>query len=306
MPGLFGGIVSVLVPFMYEGTGVSASNQMNGLILTLCVSVSSGWATGKYLLTPDDGSCEPFSDSSFWVCSDDGQHKGQDSQGQGESTAINATVTSTSAPTRQLLSSSGSHSELAGRIDSVEGALSAHMGRVEARMVGLEQSVSRQMQSLEAKLQGVTGSQHGPAILEQLNRIEAKVRIAGGNGRTEVPQLNLPGPIPLLEEVLSQLKRLEGMLATQNGAPAADGDVQTQLSRIESTLAVVQSRLPNQSRNVSTASLNALTQSGGSGNAASVPATLPTAMSPSRSTGIIRTMMPQAVPSSPYLPSRII
>jgi len=300
MPGIFGGIVSVLVPFMYEGTGVSAANQMNGLILTLCVSVSCGWATGKYLLPKlDDDSCEPFSDSSFWICSDDGQHKGQD-----ESTA---TGTSSGALTGQPitetgvgLSASESHGQLAGRIDDVEGTLSAQMSRVEARMLGMEQSVSQQMQRLEAKLQGVTASEYGPAIVEQLNRIEARVRVAeAGHAKPAGMETATAGPDPLLrketlEEVLSQLKRLEERLAPQDGTQVTDSEVQAQLSRIETKLSEVHSRLPNTGRMPSSASVGSVNPGGGS---TIVPATLPTAMSPSRST---RTLQPVAQMTSPY------
>eukprot|EP00930_Biecheleria_cincta_P033787 TRINITY_DN2339_c0_g1_i2.p1 TRINITY_DN2339_c0_g1~~TRINITY_DN2339_c0_g1_i2.p1 ORF type:complete len:637 (-),score=122.52 TRINITY_DN2339_c0_g1_i2:246-2156(-) len=303
MPGIFGGMVSVLIPFMYEGTGVSAANQLNGMILTLCVSVSCGWATGKYLLLKlNDDSCEPFSDSSFWICSDDGQHKEQH-----ESTAMGS---SRGALTRQPisdtrhaegLSSSESHSQLAGRIDNVEGTLSAQMSRVEARMLGMEQSVSQQMARLEAKLQGVTGSEYGPAILEQLNRIEAQARVAeAGHAKPAATEAAPVGPDTqlrkeTLDEVLSQLKRLEEKLAPQDSSQATDGEVQAQLSRIENKLAAVQSRLPNMSRMGSTTSLGGVT----TGSSQSVvPATRPTAMSPTRTT---RTVQPGTQQASPYL-----
>jgi len=70
MPGIFGGLVSVAVPFMYHGTGLVAVNQAIGLAGTLVVACCTGAATGfilKAVGTPEDS----FTDETFWVCADD-------------------------------------------------------------------------------------------------------------------------------------------------------------------------------------------------------------------------------------------
>merc|ERR1712232_1206922 len=66
MPGIFGGIVSALVPFFYHGTGVRAASQAIGLAGTLVVAGVTGGIM-KALGTPDDS----FSDETFWKCADD-------------------------------------------------------------------------------------------------------------------------------------------------------------------------------------------------------------------------------------------
>merc|ERR1712151_365530 len=70
MPGIFGGIVSAMIPFFYAGTGVSAASQAIGLAGTLVVACVTGAVTGgimKALGTPEDS----FSDETFWGCADD-------------------------------------------------------------------------------------------------------------------------------------------------------------------------------------------------------------------------------------------
>jgi ammonium transporter Rh len=70
MPGIFGGIVSALIPFFYTGTGVIAANQAIGLAGTLVVACVTGAVTGgimKALGTPEDS----FTDETFWTCADD-------------------------------------------------------------------------------------------------------------------------------------------------------------------------------------------------------------------------------------------
>jgi len=70
MPGIFGGLVSVVVPFMYHGTGLVAANQAIGLAGTLVVACVTGAGTGmilKALGTPEDS----FTDETFWQCADD-------------------------------------------------------------------------------------------------------------------------------------------------------------------------------------------------------------------------------------------
>merc|ERR1712232_307385 len=69
MPGIFGGIVSALVPFFYHHTGVKAASQAIGLAGTLVVAGVTAVTGGimKSLGTPDDS----FSDETFWKCADD-------------------------------------------------------------------------------------------------------------------------------------------------------------------------------------------------------------------------------------------
>merc|ERR1712151_419848 len=70
MPGIFGGVVSALIPTFYPDAGVNATNQAIGLVGTLVVACVTGAGTGfimKALGTPDDS----FSDETFWKCADD-------------------------------------------------------------------------------------------------------------------------------------------------------------------------------------------------------------------------------------------
>eukprot|EP00933_Yihiella_yeosuensis_P068685 TRINITY_DN745_c0_g1_i5.p1 TRINITY_DN745_c0_g1~~TRINITY_DN745_c0_g1_i5.p1 ORF type:complete len:405 (-),score=109.86 TRINITY_DN745_c0_g1_i5:286-1500(-) len=70
MPGIFGGLVSVVLPFFYEGTGLSTPHQAVGLGGTLVVACLTGAITGfilKALGSPEDS----FSDETFWGCADD-------------------------------------------------------------------------------------------------------------------------------------------------------------------------------------------------------------------------------------------
>lgn len=78
MPGLLGGLFSAIVPLLKmpvtKAAGVTAIFQLNGLIITLCVAVITGAATGRLLQEFEDANLA-FSDSVFWSCADDGQHK---------------------------------------------------------------------------------------------------------------------------------------------------------------------------------------------------------------------------------------
>jgi len=70
MPGIFGGLVSVALPFFVEGTGINVAHQAAGLAGTLVVACVTGTITGfllKALGTPEDS----FSDETFWGCADD-------------------------------------------------------------------------------------------------------------------------------------------------------------------------------------------------------------------------------------------
>jgi len=70
MPGIFGGLVSAVLPFMIPGTGLVAANQVIGLAGTLVVACITGTATGfilKALGTPE----ESFTDTTHWQCADD-------------------------------------------------------------------------------------------------------------------------------------------------------------------------------------------------------------------------------------------
>merc|ERR1712187_832473 len=51
MPGIFGGVVSALIPFFYPDSGINALNQMIGLVGTMAVACATGAATGALLKT---------------------------------------------------------------------------------------------------------------------------------------------------------------------------------------------------------------------------------------------------------------
>jgi len=70
MPGVFGGLVSVAVPFLYPGTGVVAVKQAIGLGGTLAIAAATGTATGALLKAVGPAKA-PFYDAEFWECADD-------------------------------------------------------------------------------------------------------------------------------------------------------------------------------------------------------------------------------------------
>jgi len=70
MPGIFGGIVSVVIPFLVMDTGVVAANQAIGLAGTLVVAGITGALTGC-ILKMIGGPSLPFHDSSYWDAADD-------------------------------------------------------------------------------------------------------------------------------------------------------------------------------------------------------------------------------------------
>eukprot|EP00930_Biecheleria_cincta_P053179 TRINITY_DN3855_c1_g1_i1.p1 TRINITY_DN3855_c1_g1~~TRINITY_DN3855_c1_g1_i1.p1 ORF type:complete len:399 (-),score=62.04 TRINITY_DN3855_c1_g1_i1:240-1436(-) len=72
MPGLLGGVFSVLVPLFYPGTGIVMADQAMGLAGTLIVAIATGAMTGyilKALSAPSES--KPFSDEEHWACADD-------------------------------------------------------------------------------------------------------------------------------------------------------------------------------------------------------------------------------------------
>merc|ERR1712007_235420 len=71
MPGIFGGLVSVVIPFMLAiPTALhQATVQATGLFATWGVAVITGGATG--LLLKRLPTAEPFSDATFWNCAAD-------------------------------------------------------------------------------------------------------------------------------------------------------------------------------------------------------------------------------------------
>lgn len=70
MPGIFGGMVSVVLPIMMGGIkGISPANQFVGLVGTLAVACTTGLFTGfvlKLLGSPEAA----FNDESFWDCAE--------------------------------------------------------------------------------------------------------------------------------------------------------------------------------------------------------------------------------------------
>eukprot|EP00930_Biecheleria_cincta_P039900 TRINITY_DN2737_c0_g1_i4.p1 TRINITY_DN2737_c0_g1~~TRINITY_DN2737_c0_g1_i4.p1 ORF type:complete len:394 (-),score=73.67 TRINITY_DN2737_c0_g1_i4:143-1177(-) len=90
MPGLLGGIFSVMVPSMYKNTGIVAGHQAAGLGGTLVAAIVSGSICGFVLkvievsfeggdsgkaamlgIDPNDVKSEPFSDQAHWDCAAD-------------------------------------------------------------------------------------------------------------------------------------------------------------------------------------------------------------------------------------------
>eukprot|EP00440_Ansanella_granifera_P043749 gb/GFBE01047409.1/.p1 GENE.gb/GFBE01047409.1/~~gb/GFBE01047409.1/.p1 ORF type:complete len:433 (+),score=110.12 gb/GFBE01047409.1/:1-1299(+) len=72
MPGIFGGLVSVVLPtsmFLGSIPGVSPANQMIGLVGTLVVALSTGAGTGLILKTIGSPTAA-FNDESFWDCAE--------------------------------------------------------------------------------------------------------------------------------------------------------------------------------------------------------------------------------------------
>lgn len=71
MPGIFGGLVSVVLPIMLGGVdGISPTSQFIGLIGTLAFALTTGAATGL-LLQMIGSPYAAFNDETFWDCADD-------------------------------------------------------------------------------------------------------------------------------------------------------------------------------------------------------------------------------------------
>jgi len=70
MPGIFGGVVSIVLPQFLKDTGVVPWNQLLGLVGTLVVAIITGAFTG-IILSIIDGPALPFHDSSYWDAADD-------------------------------------------------------------------------------------------------------------------------------------------------------------------------------------------------------------------------------------------
>eukprot|EP00931_Biecheleriopsis_adriatica_P105132 TRINITY_DN79709_c0_g1_i1.p1 TRINITY_DN79709_c0_g1~~TRINITY_DN79709_c0_g1_i1.p1 ORF type:complete len:611 (-),score=127.61 TRINITY_DN79709_c0_g1_i1:16-1638(-) len=71
MPGIFGGLVSVMLPALLGGIdGISPQNQCIGLVGTLAFAVTTGALTGA-LLQKIGSPIDNFNDESFWDCADD-------------------------------------------------------------------------------------------------------------------------------------------------------------------------------------------------------------------------------------------
>jgi len=80
MPGLLGGIFSIIVPQLYKNTGYNETHQALGLGMTLVVALASGAITGfvlKAIGCPDTDVPEGqpkeetlFNDKIFWDCAD--------------------------------------------------------------------------------------------------------------------------------------------------------------------------------------------------------------------------------------------
>eukprot|EP00440_Ansanella_granifera_P033478 gb/GFBE01036324.1/.p1 GENE.gb/GFBE01036324.1/~~gb/GFBE01036324.1/.p1 ORF type:complete len:456 (+),score=123.37 gb/GFBE01036324.1/:1-1368(+) len=90
MPGLLGGVFSVLVPHFYKNTGIVTGHQFAGLAGTLAIAIVTGVIGGIFLrmadlleenpamtkaaamgMNPADLKPEPFSDSAHWATADD-------------------------------------------------------------------------------------------------------------------------------------------------------------------------------------------------------------------------------------------
>lgn len=70
MPGIFGGLVSIAVPFLYPNANIVALHQLAGLSGTLLVACASGIFTG-YVLKAMGTLQESFHDQTFWACAVD-------------------------------------------------------------------------------------------------------------------------------------------------------------------------------------------------------------------------------------------
>jgi len=70
MPGIFGGIVSIVLPFILKDTKIVALHQFLGLVGTLAIAGTTGAGTG-YLLKALGNPSKPFHDAVFWEVAED-------------------------------------------------------------------------------------------------------------------------------------------------------------------------------------------------------------------------------------------
>jgi len=71
MPGVFGALVSVLVPVFYSNANVVFWHQLIGLVATLVVAGITGSLTGFIMKKVDQASFNAFDDAAFWETADD-------------------------------------------------------------------------------------------------------------------------------------------------------------------------------------------------------------------------------------------
>jgi len=70
MPGILGGLVSVVVPSLYPASGLIAAKQAVGLAGTLVIAGVTGGVTGGVLKALGSPKA-PFTDAAFWDCAED-------------------------------------------------------------------------------------------------------------------------------------------------------------------------------------------------------------------------------------------
>ena len=70
MPGIFGGLVSAVLPYLVAHSAANGVNQLIGLVGTLVISGTTGFITGK-IIGALGNPPECFNDETFWDCADD-------------------------------------------------------------------------------------------------------------------------------------------------------------------------------------------------------------------------------------------
>jgi ammonium transporter Rh len=71
MPGVLGGLISVVIPVLLKDTGVVMMNQALSLICTLVVAGITGAGTGALIkVLGRSPTPEPFADDTFWTCNE--------------------------------------------------------------------------------------------------------------------------------------------------------------------------------------------------------------------------------------------
>jgi ammonium transporter Rh len=69
MPGIFGGLMSAVVPLMIKHDGVEPVDQVLGLLVTLVISIVTGFGTGKVLKAAGSAE-EAYNDLTYWETAD--------------------------------------------------------------------------------------------------------------------------------------------------------------------------------------------------------------------------------------------